>query len=163
MAGGLVIISSHPFAVGDVIETSGAMGTVTEISLNHTKLLTVDGLTVLLPNQELASSQVTNYTALGRRRVTQKVTASYDAPTATVKQACWDALAATDLILEDPEPAVYLSNYGESAIEYTIFCWTECANYGNVLFGLGENLRDAFEKHNVEMTYNHLNIHILDK
>ena len=163
VAGGLVILSSHPFAVGDVIETSGATGTVTEITLNHTKLLTVDGLTVLLPNQELASSKITNYTALGRRRVTQKVTASYDAPTETVKKACWEALANTPYVLEDPAAAVYLSNYGESAIEYTIFCWTEASNYGAVLFGLGENLRGAFEKYNVEMTYNHLNIHIVEK
>ena len=163
VAGGLVILSSHPFNVGDTIETSGAVGTVTEITLNHTKLQTVDGLTILLPNQELASSKITNYSVLGRRRVTQKVTASYDAPTATVKKACWEALANTPYVLEDPASNVVLSNYGDSAIEYTIFCWTETAHYGDVLFGLSENLRDAFEKHNVEMTYNHLNVHILDK
>ena len=163
VAGGMVILSSHPFNVGDLIETNGALGNVTEITLNHTKLQTPDGLTVLLPNQELASSKITNYSVLGRRRVTQKVTASYDAPTETVKKACWEALANTPYVLEDPAAAVRLSNYGESAIEYTIFCWTETAHYGDVLFGLGENLRDAFEKYNVEMTYNHLNIHILDK
>ena len=163
VAGGMVILSSHPFNVGDLIEANGALGNVTEITLNHTKLQTPDGLTVLLPNQELAGSKIINYTVLGRRRVTQKVTASYDAPTATVKQACRDALDSTPYVLADPAPAIRLSNYGESAIEYTIFCWTETDHYADVLFGLGENLRDAFEKHNVEMTYNHLNIHILDK
>lgn len=163
VAGGLVILSSHPFAVGDVIETSGAVGTVTEISLNHTKLLTPDGLTVMLPNQELASSKVINYTVMGRRRVTQKVTASYDAPTETVKKACWEALANTANVLEDPAASVVLSSYGESSIEYSIFCWTEAGNYLNVLFQLGENLRGAFEKNGVEMTYNHLNVHIVEK
>lgn len=163
VAGGMVILSSHPFNVGDVIEANGAVGTVLEISLNHTKLQTVDGLTVLLPNQELASSKIINYTVLGRRRVTQKVTASYDAPTETVKQACREALANTAYVLDDPAAAVYLSNYGESAIEYTIFCWTDASHYIDVLYGLSENLRNAFEKYNVEMTYNHLNIHILDK
>lgn len=85
VAGGLVILSSRPFSIGDYVEVSGVSGTVHEISLNHTKLVTPDGHLVMLPNKELASSQMTNYTVLGRRRVVQKVTASYDAPTETVK------------------------------------------------------------------------------
>lgn len=67
VAGGLVILSSHPFAIGDFVEVSGTSGTVDEISLNHTKLVTPDGLMVMLPNKELASSRMTNYTVLGRR------------------------------------------------------------------------------------------------
>lgn len=162
VAGGLVILSSHPFSIGDFIEASGVSGTVQEISLNHTKLLTPDGLLVMLPNKELSSSKVINYTVLGRRRVTQKVTASYDAPTEKVKAACQDAVGMTSKILEDPAPAVYLSNYGESSIEYTVFCWCSAADYWDVYFGLGENLRNAFAAHNVEMTYDHLNVHIVE-
>lgn len=162
MAGGLVILTSHPFTIGDFVEAGGTSGTVEEITLNHTKLVTPDGLTVLLPNKALSAAQVTNYTALGRRRVTQKVTASYDAPTEDVKAACRDALANTPKILEDPASAVYLSNYGESSIEYTVFCWCSAADYWDVYFGLGENLRSAFAGHGVEMTYDHLNVHIVE-
>ena len=85
VAGGLVILSAHPFSIGDYVEVGGVAGTVHEISLNHTKLVTPDGHLVMLPNKELASSQMTNYTVLGRRRVVQRVTASYDAPTETGK------------------------------------------------------------------------------
>lgn len=162
VAGGLVILSSHPFSIGDFIEASGTSGTVQEISLNHTKLLTPDGLLVMLPNKELSSSKMINYTVLGRRRVTQKVTASYDASTETVKSACRQALHMTGKILEEPSPAIYLSNYGESSIEYTIFCWTSTADYWDVYFALGENLRTAFAKNGVEMTYDHLNVHIVE-
>ena len=88
VAGGLVILSSHPFSIGDFIEADSTSGTVEEISLNHTKLITPEGVLVMLPNKELAGSKVSNYTLLGRRRVTRKVTASYDAPTETVKAAC---------------------------------------------------------------------------
>ena len=162
VAGGLVILSSHPFSIGDYVEVSGVAGTVHEISLNHTKLVTPDGSLVMLPNKELASSQMTNYTVLGRRRVTQKVTASYDAPTETVKAACYDALSKTPQILEDPAPSVYLTSYGSSSIEYAVYCWATPENYWAVHFALGENLREAFAQRNVEMTYNHLNVHILD-
>ena len=162
VAGGLVILSSRPFSIGDFIEVSGTTGTVEEISLNHTKLMTPDGLLVMLPNKELASSKMTNYTVLGRRRVTQKVTASYDAPTETVKTACQKALDMTDKILTDPAPAVYLTNYGASSIEYTVYCWCAADDYLPVFFSLGENLRAGFTQLGVEMTYDHLNVHIVE-
>lgn len=163
VAGGLVILSAHPFAIGDYIEVSGTSGTVEEITLNYTKLVTPDGLLVMLPNKTLADSQMTNYTTLGRRRVTWKLSASYGAPTETVKAACQRALAATENILTDPAPAVYLSAYGDSGIEYTVFCWTTAENYWEVHFALAENLRAAFEEAGVEIPYNKLDVHILGK
>lgn len=162
VAGGLVILSSHPFMIGDFIEVSGTSGTVEEIALNHTKLVTADGLLVMLPNKSLADSQVTNYTALGRRRVKQVVTASYDAPTETVKAACQKALDMTDGVLADPAPAVRLTGYGDSSIEYTVYCWASAGGYWDVYYALGEHLRTAFEQEGVEMTYNHLNVHIVE-
>ena len=125
------------------------------------KLVTPDGLLVMLPNKTLADSQMTNYTTLGRRRVTWKLSASYGAPTETVKAACQRALAATENILTDPAPSVHLSAYGDSGIEYTVFCWTTAENYWEVHFALAENLRTAFEEAGVEIPYNKLDIHIL--
>lgn len=162
VAGGLVILSSHPFAIGDFIESNGVMGNVELITLNHTKLLSPDGQYVMVPNKELAGSKVINYTATGKRRVTRKVTASYDTPTETVKAACAKALSMTDKILTAPAPAVYLSDYGASAIEYTVFCWCEPNDFWGVTFGLAENLRTAFAETGAVMTYDHLNVHIVE-
>ena len=67
VAGGLVILSSHPFALGDFIEAGGTSGTVREIGLNHTKLETANGQMILMPNKDLSSSKIINYTVLGRR------------------------------------------------------------------------------------------------
>ena len=163
VAGGLVILSSHPFNIGDEIEVSGTTGIVREITLNHTKIETFDGQFIMQPNKELSSSRVINYTAMGRRRVVRKITASYDAPTEQVKAACLEAVAATPNVLPSPAPAVYLTDYGSSAIEYSVRCWTETKDYWGVYFALNENLRDAFAAHNVEMTYDHLNVHISEK
>lgn len=163
MAGGLVLLSSRPFSIGDFVEVSGTSGTVEEIGLNHTKLVTVDGHRVMLPNKELASSKMTNFTVLGRRRAVQKVNASYDTPTAAVKAACMEAIAALPQVLEDPEPGVYLSQYGSSSIEYTVFCWTDAQDYWATYLALGEGLRESFAAHGVEMTYDHLNVHLVDR
>lgn len=162
VAGGLVILSSRPFTMGDYIEVSGTAGTVEEITLNHTRLITPDGLVVMLPNKGLADSQVMNYTALGRRRVTQVVSASYNDGTETVKAACKRALEQTPKILSDPCPEIYVTNYGENAIEYTIYCWCAAADYLEVRFTLSEQVRPAFAEFGVEMTYNHLNVHVLE-
>ena len=161
VAGGLVILFSHPFSLGDEIEVSGTTGTVREISLTHTKVETPDGQIVLQPNREMSSSKIINFTLLGRRRIVYKVTASYDAPTEDVKSACMEAVSAFPAVLTDPAPTVYLSSYGASAIEYTIRCWTATADYWTTYFRMYELLRDTFARHGVEMTYNHLNVHMV--
>ena len=163
VAGGLVILSSHPFNIGDEIEISGTVGVVREIALNHTKVETCNGQFVMLPNKELSSSRIINYTAMGRRRVVVNVTASYDAPTDTVKAACMEAVAATPNVLPEPAPQAYLTSYGSSSIEYSVRCWTETKDYWGAYYALNENLRTAFAAHNVEMTYDHLNVHVLNK
>ncbi len=161
IAGGMVILSSHPFALGDFIEVGDTSGTVDEISINHTRLITPDGTIALIPSKTVAASKVTNYTALGHRRVKRVVTASYDATTEAVKDACRAALRSTDRLLAEPESAVYLSDYGASSIEYTVFCWCAPADYWDVYYALGENLRAAFADAGVEMTYDHLNVHMV--
>ena len=149
VAGGLVILSSHPFSIGD--------------TMNHTKIEAYDGQTIMQPNKALSSSRVTNYTALGRRRIIHSVSASYDAPTETVKAACLEAVAAVPGVLSAPAPEVQLVNYGNSAIEYSVRCWASVADYWRVYFAVRENLRDAFARHGVEMTYDHLNVHVIEK
>lgn len=161
VAGGLVILSSHPFSIGDFIESGGVSGTVGEISLNHTRLLTPDGYTALLPNKELAASKVINYTVLGRRRIVWKMSASYDAPTETVKQACRRAVEATPNILEDPEPTIFLTGFGESGIDYTVYCWTVTDDWWPTQFALAENLRREFAAAGVEIPYNKLDVKIV--
>ena len=162
IAGGIVILLTKPFKEGDYIETASGAGTVTEINLNNTCLETFDGLRVVVPNSVLSADKIINYTALGKRRVVITVTASYDAPTQTVRQACLSAVAATDKILSDPAPEMVVSNYGESSIEYLVRVWCKAEDYSDVLFPLTERIRTAFEEYGVEMTYNHLNVHILD-
>ena len=161
VAGGLVILFSHPFAIGDEIEVGGTTGTVREITLTHTKLETFDGQLVLQPNREMSSSKIVNFTTLGRRRIVCKVTASYDAPSEAVKAACMDAIAAFPAVLRDPAPTVYLTGYGASSIEYTLRCWTAAGDYWTTCFKLYERLRETFAAHGVEMTYDHLNVHVI--
>ena len=163
IAGGIVIALNKPFQEGDFVETTSGTGEVKEISLNYTYLETTDGLRVVVPNSTLSADRIINYTTLGKRRVTVKVTASYDAPTETVRAACHSAIERTERILSDPAPEVWLNSYGQSSIEYWVRVWCKPEDYSQVLFPLTEHIRTAFAEHGVEMTYEHLNIHLVDK
>ena len=163
IAGGIVLFLNKPFKEGDFVETTSGTGEVKEITLNYTYLETTDGLRVIVPNSTLSADRIINYTALGRRRITVEVTASYDAPTETVRAACLSAIARTDLILSDPAPEVWVNNYGASSIAYLVRVWCDPDNYSAVRFPLTEHLRSAFAEYGVEMTYDHLNVHLVDK
>ncbi len=163
LAGGVMLLVTKPFEVGHFVETNGVSGTVEAISLAYTKLATGDNKEVFIPNSEISNAKIINYTRLGKRRVDMTFTASYDAPTETVKKAINEALAQFPQVKNDPAPVVYLSNYGASSIEYIVRAWVDGGDYWTVYFGMNEAVRGTFERHNVEMTYDHLNVHVLEK
>ncbi len=160
IAGGIVILLSKPFQVGDYIDTTSGLGTVSQIGLNATWLETDDGQRLVVPNSMLSADKIINYTTLGSRRLKLLVTASYDADPEAVRRACLAAVAKTEHILPDPAPQVLLSNYGTSSIEYTVRVWCKPSDYSSVYYPLMENFYTAFKEAGVEMTYDHLNIHI---
>ena len=106
VAGGLVLLVTKPFAVGDYVDTPCGAGTVKELTLTYTYLDTPDGLRIAAPNSSLSAGKITNYTTLGTRRIQHSVSASYDAPVQTVRQALLDAVARTPGLLESPGPGL---------------------------------------------------------
>jgi small conductance mechanosensitive channel len=96
-------------------------------------------------------------------RVELTFSASYDAPTETVKQALGEVLAQFPQILEDPAPSIWISKYGASSIEYVVRVWTAAGDYWDVYYGVMEGVRPAFQRHGIQMTYDHLNVHLLEK
>ncbi len=161
VAGGMVLLFSKPFTLGDYISTADGEGEVAEITLTHTKLDTPAGQRVMLPNSKLTAGQIVNYTVRGVRRADHAVSASYnDAPEA-VRSACLKALSRTPNILPDPAPQVVLTAYGESSIEYRVRFWAKTEDYWDAHFRSLEEIHRAFAEDGVTMTYNHLNVHIL--
>lgn len=160
LAGGVLLLTTKPFAVGDYVEAGGVGGTVGEIGLFYTQLVTPDNKVIYVPNGEISGGKIQNYNAKPTRRVELTVSASYDDATQTVKQAIFAAIATESRILSDPAPFVNILSYGDSAISYLVRVWTSSADCWDVQFTLTEAIRAAFEQHGVTMTYNHLNVHL---
>ena len=161
LAGGVTLLSTHPFRVGDFVEIGGVSGTVQEIGMTYTTLTTADQKEIFVPNSEVSSSKIINYNAVGQRRLDLTFTASYDDSTEDVKTALRKA-ALLPQVLTDPEPFVSVSNYGDSAIEYLVRVWTLPQDYWDVYYTIIENVRVCFDEAGITMTYPHLNVH-LDK
>lgn len=102
VAGGLVLLVTKPFTVGDYIDTPSGEGTVREMSLTYTFLETMEGQRLAVPNSTLSSGKIINYSTLATRRLQHKITASYDDATADVRRACLTAVGRTANVLADP-------------------------------------------------------------
>ena len=162
LAGGIMVLLSKPFEVGDFIESEGVTGTVTGVDLAYTSVVTVDNKEVFVPNSHISAAKIVNYNRLGKRRVDLNFTASYDAPTETVKKAIREVVdAQKELILTDPAPAILLSEYQASSIQYTVRVWVDAANYWTVYGNINEGVRESFARNGVEMTYEHVNVHLV--
>ena len=159
---GLTLLVSKPFKSGDYVEVGGRNGIIKSVGLFYTQLNTLDNVSINIPNSDVTGTTVINYSREPLRRVDRVYSASYESSTENVKAAVFEAISRDEKILRDPAPFVRLSEYKDSCIEYTVRVWCKCADYWDVFFNLNENVRDCFAEKGVEMTYNHMNVHILE-
>ncbi len=159
-AGGLQVLASQPFQVGDYIETDQGSGTVVDIGLAYSKLATVDNKEILIPNALMAATKIVNYTASGVRRVDLLFSASYDAPTATVRSAIMEVVNKLPQVHQDPPPVVYLSQFADHAIVYSLRVWTDVEQYWELYYSLMEEVRESFATHNITIPYPQMTLHL---
>ncbi len=163
LAGGIMLLTAHPFVSGDYVEAGGVSGTVKEVGLVYTKLITPDNKVVHVPNGDISSKTIVNYTAEDKRRIELKFTVSYDAKPETVKACMARVVGEHPKTFATPEPMFRASDYKDSAIEYTLRCWCATEDYWDVYFDLVEQVKAAFDAQGVEMTYPHVNVHMMEK
>ncbi len=158
LAGGMTILSTQPFKVGDYVEIGSTGGSVLEIGMVYTKLNTLDNRRILVPNSLVVDAQVTNYSTEALRRIDLKLTASYDAPVEKVKETIQGVIAAQEKILEEPAPFARLSSYGDSAMEYTVRVWCNNADYWDIYHDLLEGIKTAFDREKISIPYPQLEV-----
>lgn len=161
IASGVVLMVTKAFKSDDFVEVNGISGTVQEISLIHTRILTGDNKVVFVPNSEVSAAKIINYSSNDKRRVDLVVSASYDNTTEEVHMSIMKAISRIEKIFTDPAPFVKVSQFGDSAVSYTVRVWVDTVNYWEVYFALHEEIRKAFNEDGVEMTYNHINVHMV--
>lgn len=161
IAGGLTILGTKPFVEGDYIETASIGGVVKEIGLFYTKISTPDNKLIYVPNTEISQSKITNYTAEKTRRIDINITASYDSEVSKVENALISSANAVDTILKEPAVFASVTEYGNSSISYVVRAWANTDDYWTAYFELLKNIKREFNKQGIEMTYDHVNVHLI--
>lgn len=160
---GLTLLVTKPFAAGNFVEIAGKTGIVESVGLFYTKINTLDNIAVSIPNSDVTAASVNNYSNEPLRRVDQYFCASYDEDTQKVEAAIFEAIREDQKILQDPAPFVRLFSYEGSCIKYVSRVWCNNADYWDVFFGMNERVRESFKRNNVKMSYEHVNVHIVEK
>lgn len=159
VVGGMTLLATHPFKAGDFVDIGSQSGVVQEVGVTYTKLQTPDGKLVCIPNGAAANSEITNYTALGLRRVNLTASASYDFDTQTVKQALQRAMAGPG-VLTDPEPFVGIERYEAASIVYSVMVWCRAEDYWTVYYSVNEAIRRELEQAGIQMAHPKMNVHL---
>ena len=162
-AGGIMILIFKPFKVGDYIEAAGESGTVTEISVVYTELLTPDNKRITIPNGTITNSVIENYSSEKIRRVDFTFNTAYDCDVDKVKKIIKNVLESHQKTLEEPECFVRLSAHNDSALTYTARVWCKSADYWDVNFDIIEGVKKAFDENDIQIPYNQLDVHIDNK
>lgn len=163
-AGGVLILLLKPFKVGDyIIEDSNKNeGTVQEIQLFYTKLVTADNKIIVLPNGILANNSLTNVTACKMRRVDIKVGISYDADIKHAKKVITDVLLGDKKVLKDHEFFVYVDSLGDNSVVMGVRCWFLNCDYWEGQWRITENIKYALDANDIQIPYPQLDVHILN-
>lgn len=164
-AGGVLILLLKPFVVGDYIkeDTNGNEGTVSEIQLFYTKLVTVDNKTVILPNGTLSNCSLTNYTNQDKRMIDLKVGISYQADLKTAKELMEKVMMEEPARLENEEMRVFVSELGESSVVIGIRAWVSTENYWEARWRVIEKIKYVLDENGIEIPYPQMDVTIREK
>jgi small conductance mechanosensitive channel len=123
---GIILLVQRPFAAGELVDTGGFLGTVMEIDLRATKLKTLDGKDVLIPNSTVLSSPITNLDASPAKRVSVDVGVAYDSDLGQVERVAMDAVQSIPGLLQEPRaPYVLYHTFGASSIDLSVLYWVD--------------------------------------
>lgn len=162
LAGGVLILMLKPFKVGDyIIEgTSGREGTVTEIQIFYTRLLTPDNQTVILPNGSLANNSLVNVTTQECRRMDVKVGISYKADLKEAKAVLFRVLQEDEAVLKDKEMLVFVDELSGSSVVLCVRCWFRQVDYWPGRRRITENCKLKLDEAGIEIPFNQLDVHL---
>lgn len=161
-AGGVLILLLKPFKVGDYIkeDTHGNEGTVAEISIFYTKLLSIDNKTIVIPNGTLANSSLTNVTHSDIRRVDLEIGVAYEADLKKAKQIMYAQAEKETSRLPEEEIQVFVSELAASEVKIGLRLWVKTEDYWDVKWRLTENVKLAFDEAGVEIPYQKVDVQL---
>ena len=156
-AGGILILIFKPFKVGDFISAQGSEGTVKQITVFNTKLVTFGNQEVIIPNVNLSNDKITNFSSEGIRRENLVIGISYSSSIQKAKDLILDLCAADENIMteEGKEAMVVVTELADSSVNLSVRYWTTTETFWPTKFKMIENIKAAFDREGIEIPFPH--------
>lgn len=160
-AGGIMLLIFKPFKSGDFIEAQGYSGTVSELSITSTKLVTTDNRVIIIPNGVLSNNIINNFSDQKYRRVDLTIDVEYGSSADQVKKLLGSMIENDSRILKTPaEPFIALSALKESSVQFTMRLWVNASDYWNVYYELTEKIYKELPENDIHFPFPQLDINI---
>ena len=152
-AGGFIILLIRPFKVGDYVEAAGHGGTVEQIGLFYTQLVTPDNKQILIPNGSVSTDSLINYSAKNTRRVDLTFSVGYEDDILHVRRVLKDIVNNHKLIINEPEPFIGVVEHGDNAIKFATRVWCKTEDYWTIYLDLLEEVKVRFDEEGITIPY----------
>jgi small conductance mechanosensitive channel len=159
-AAGVLIIVFRPFKVGDFIEAGGVAGVVKAISIFTTTLHTGDNKVIIIPNAQVNSGTITNFSANETRRVDLVIGVSYSDDLDKVRSIIQGILAADERVLKDPAPTIAVLALADSSVNFAVRPWAKSSDYWGVYFDLQEQIKKRFDQEGISIPFPQRDVYI---
>jgi small conductance mechanosensitive channel len=158
-----MIILFKPFKVGDIITAAGVTGSVNEVSIFNTIMITPDNQKVIVPNAAITSGSITNINANATRRVDLVVGIGYDDDIKKAKNVLNSIVEADQRVLKEQGITVAVSELADSSVNFVVRAWVKTPDYWDVKFDLTENIKVTFDKEGISIPYPQQDLHLYKK
>ena len=163
LASGLMIAINEPFKIGDYVVIAGLEGVVQKVDMMATTLATGDNKKIVIPNKSAWGGPITNFSALGRRRVDIKIGIDYGCDVAKAIKVALETIPTVPNVLTDPAPSVSVASLDDSQVTLNLRPWADGANYWGVYNDTQVAIKSAFEKNGISIPFPQLTVHLNDK
>lgn len=160
-AAGVLIIIFKPYKVGDYVVVGGAEGSVEDIGIFTTTVVTLDNRTQIIPNAVATGGMIENYTKKGTRRLDLVAGVSYGDDIRKVKKILQDILDTESRILKDPTPTIGLMEMGDSSVNFAFRPWVKVEDYWDLFFDLQEQIKLRFDEAGITIPFPQRDVHLL--
>jgi small conductance mechanosensitive channel len=159
-AAGVLIVMFRPYRVGDFVEAAGITGSVVQVQILTTLLKTPDNKNIIVPNSQIMSGIITNYSANDTRRVDLVIGISYDDDIDKARDTIQELVDADERILKDPACVIAVSELADSSVNFVVRPWIKTTDYWPVRFDLLEAIKKRFDKEDITIPYPQRDVHI---
>jgi small conductance mechanosensitive channel len=162
LAATIVFMLFQPFRLGELVEANGVLGTVTEIQLFSTVLVTGDNREITIPNAKIQGNNLLNYSRQGRLRVDFAFDVSYADDLRRVKELLAEVLAADERVLAEPAPLIFAQSLGENGVSIAVRPWVKAEDYWSLQWDIPERVKLCFDAEGITVPFPQRDVRIHD-